>query len=85
MPDGSHRRRAGQGARVLLVANNFFPPVRGGSASVHANLVCCACNRVVVLAPSIDYGDGLLLTGWRKHDRRAPDRVPGITLLRTTT
>lgn len=83
MADKPSRRRAGQGAKVVLVANNF-PPVRGGSASVYANLARCAGGRVIVLAPSIDYGDGLPLIGWREHDRRAPYRVQRIPLLRTT-
>ena len=83
MPDGRLGRRAGQGAKVVLVANNF-PPVRGGSASVYANLARCAAGRMIVLAPSIDYGEGLPLIGWREHDRRAPYRVQRIPLLRTT-
>ena len=83
MPDGPPNQRAGQGSKVVLVANNF-PPVRGGSASVYANLARCAGGRVIVLAPSIDYSDGLPLIGWREHDRRAPYRVQRIPLLRTT-
>ena len=69
--------------RVLLLANNF-PPVRGGSASVYANLARCAAGRVVVMAPWIDYTDGLPLIGWREHDRTAPYPVLRLPLLRTT-
>lgn len=71
------------GARVLLVANNF-PPVRGGSASVYANLARCAPDEVLVVAPSVDYTDGLPLIGWREHDRSASYRVLRLPLLRTT-
>lgn len=68
---------------VLLIANNF-PPVRGGSASVYANLARCAAGRVSVLAPQINYADGLPIIGWREHDRQMPYRVLRIPLLRTT-
>jgi len=71
------------GGRVLLLANNF-PPVRGGSASVYANLARCAAGRVAVLAASSDYTDGLPLIGWREHDRGAPYPVMRLPLLRTT-
>jgi phosphatidylinositol alpha-1,6-mannosyltransferase len=69
--------------RVLLVANNF-PPVRGGSAVVYANLATSAPQRIIVLAPRFGYTDGLPIIGWREHDRRAPYRVIRLRLLRTT-
>ncbi len=83
MLDGSPEGQVRQKAKVVLVANNF-PPVRGGSASVYANLARCAAGRIIVLAPRIDYGDGLPLIGWREHDRRARYRVQRLSLLRTT-
>jgi phosphatidylinositol alpha-1,6-mannosyltransferase len=70
-------------ASVLLIASNF-PPVRGGSAVVYANLARYAALGVVVLAPRISYADGLPLIGWREHDRRAHFRVVRLPLLRTT-
>jgi len=70
-------------APVLLIANNF-PPVRGGSASVYANLARCAQGQVMVLAPQINYGTGLPLRGWREYDRQAGFRVLRLPLLRTT-
>jgi phosphatidylinositol alpha-1,6-mannosyltransferase len=70
-------------ASILLIANNF-PPVRGGSAAVYANLAHHSPVRIVVLAPRISYADGLPLIGWREHDRRAPFRVVRLPLLRTT-
>ena len=79
---GALRQPAG-GGRILLVANNF-PPVRGGSASVYANLARCAAGQVAVLAASIDYTDGLPFIGWREHDRGAPYPVMRLPLLRTT-
>lgn len=79
---GALGQKAG-GGRVLLLANNF-PPVRGGSASVYANLARCAAGRVAVLAASSDYTDGLPLIGWREHDRGAPYPVMRLPLLRTT-
>lgn len=68
--------------RVLLVANNF-PPVRGGSAAVYANLARCAGEQVVVVAPRNSYLDGLPAIGWREHDRGKPYRTIRLTLLRT--
>ena len=68
--------------KILLVTNNF-PPVRGGSASVYANLARCAPERIVVVAPTTDYTDGLPIIGWREHDRHAPYRVVRLPLLRT--
>ena len=68
---------------VLFVTNNF-PPVRGGSASVYANLARCAAGRIIVVAPSIDYTDGLPIIGWREHDRHAPYPIRRLPLLRTT-
>ena len=70
------------GADVLLIANNF-PPVRGGSAAVYANLARCAASRITVLAPRISYADGLPLLGWREYDRGAAFRVSRLSLLRT--
>ena len=67
---------------VLLVANNF-PPVRGGSAVVYANLARCAAGRIIVLAPRVGYTDGLPVIGWREHDRHANYRVIRVPLLRT--
>jgi len=67
---------------VVLVTNNF-PPVRGGSAVVYANLARCAGGRIVVVAPRIGYADGLPFIGWREHDRHAPYRVIRLPLLRT--
>jgi phosphatidylinositol alpha-1,6-mannosyltransferase len=69
-------------ARVLLVANNF-PPVRGGSAVVYANLARWAQDRLIVVAPFISYSLGMPLIGWREHDRRQPYRVIRLPLLRT--
>ncbi len=68
--------------RVLLVANNF-PPVRGGSAVVYANLARCAGERMVVVAPRNSYLDGLPAIGWREHDRGKPYRTIRLPLLRT--
>jgi phosphatidylinositol alpha-1,6-mannosyltransferase len=70
-------------AQILLIANNF-PPVRGGSAVVYANLARCAPDRIIVIAPRISYVDGLPIIGWREHDRLAPYRVIRLPLLRTT-
>ncbi len=70
------------GGKLLLIANNF-PPVRGGSAVVYENLARYAGGRIVVLAPRVNYVDGLPLIGWREHDRLAPYRVVRLPLLRT--
>ncbi len=70
------------GADVLLIANNF-PPVRGGSAVVYTSLAHHGAGRIMVLAPQINYADGLPLIGWREHDRRAPYQVVRLPLLRT--
>lgn len=78
---GALGRNAGCG-RVLLLANNF-PPVRGGSASVYANLARCSAGEVAVLAASSDYTDGLPFIGWREHDRGAPYPVMRLPLMRT--
>jgi phosphatidylinositol alpha-1,6-mannosyltransferase len=69
-------------ADIVLVASNF-PPVRGGSASVYAELARCANGRVKVLAPKVNYVDGLPIIGWREYDRQAPFRIQRIPLLRT--
>ncbi len=69
-------------AKVLLVVNNF-PPVRGGSAVVYDNLARHAAGRIMVLAPRINYTDGLPLIGWREHDREAPFPIRRLDLLRT--
>lgn len=69
-------------SNILIVTSNF-PPVRGGSASVYANLASKLRGSVIVLAPMLDYGDGLPLIGWREHDRDAPYEVARIRLLRT--
>lgn len=69
-------------ATVLLVVNNF-PPVRGGSAVVYDNLARYSNQRVIVLAPRLNYIDGLPLVGWREHDRQVPYRVVRLPLLRT--
>jgi phosphatidylinositol alpha-1,6-mannosyltransferase len=69
-------------AKVLLIANNF-PPIRGGSAVVYDNLARYAADRIVVVAPQINYNDGLPLIGWREHDRTAAYRVIRLPLLRT--
>jgi len=68
--------------RVLLIVNNF-PPVRGGSAVVYDNLARHAHRRVVVLAPKLNYIDGLPIIGWREHDRHSPYRIVRLPLLRT--
>ncbi len=65
-----------------MIANNF-PPVRGGSAVVYDNLARNAGGRILVLAPKINYKDGLPLIGWREHDRHAPYRIIRLPLLRT--
>jgi phosphatidyl-myo-inositol dimannoside synthase len=68
--------------KVLLIANNF-PPIHGGSAVVYDNLARYSGGRIVVLAPHINYADGLPMIGWREHDRRAPYRTVRLPLLRT--
>ena len=68
--------------RILLITNNL-PPVRGGSGIVYDNLARHAGGRIVVLAPRVSYQDGLVLIGWREHDRLAPYRVIRLDLLRT--
>ena len=68
--------------QVLLVANNF-PPIRGGSAAVYDSLARHSGGRVTVLAPRINYADGLPIIGWREHDRRAPYPIMRLDLLRT--
>jgi phosphatidylinositol alpha-1,6-mannosyltransferase len=68
--------------RIAIVANNF-PPIRGGSAVVYANLARCASGRIEIIAPTRDYTNGLPIIGWREHDRRAPYRVKRLPLLRT--
>jgi phosphatidyl-myo-inositol dimannoside synthase len=70
-------------AKVLLITNNF-PPGRGGSGAVYANLARCAGEQVLILAPRISYVDGLPLIGWREYDRCAPFPVVRLALLRTT-
>jgi phosphatidylinositol alpha-1,6-mannosyltransferase len=67
---------------ILLVANNF-PPTRGGSAVVYANLARHLGPKIIVMAPKSSYSDGLPLIGWREHDRRAPYRMLRLPLLRT--
>ena len=67
---------------ILLIASNF-PPVRGGSAVVYDNLARNADRRIIVLAPKINYRDGLPIIGWREHDRHAPYRIIRLPLLRT--
>ena len=67
---------------ILLIASNF-PPVRGGSAVVYDSLARNAGGRIVVLAPKINYRDGLPIIGWREHDRHAPYRIIRLPLLRT--
>ncbi len=69
-------------SRILLVANNF-PPTRGGSAVVYANLAHHLAGRVVVVAAKSSYSDGLAQIGWREHDRRARYQVRRLPLLRT--
>jgi phosphatidylinositol alpha-1,6-mannosyltransferase len=68
--------------KILLIANNF-PPVRGGSAAVYSNVALAARGRVAVLAPRINYVQGLPLIGWREHDRLAPYAITRLALLRT--
>jgi phosphatidyl-myo-inositol dimannoside synthase len=68
--------------RILLVTNNL-PPVRGGSAIVYDNLARHAAGRIVVIAPKVNYLDGLPLIAWREHDRLAPYQVIRLDLLRT--
>ena len=67
---------------ILLIASNF-PPVRGGSAVVYDNLARNADERIIVIAPTINYRDGLPIIGWREHDRHAPYRIVRLPLLRT--
>ncbi len=69
--------------KILLIANNF-PPVRGGSAVVYANLARCAAGQLIVVAPYINYADGLPIIGWREHDRHQSYRIVRLPLLRTT-
>ncbi len=68
--------------RCLVVANTF-PPVHGGSAIVYDSLARFGGGRVSVLAPQIDYRDGLPIQGWREFDQGAPFKVHRIRLLRT--
>ncbi|MBW4092020.1 MAG: glycosyltransferase family 4 protein [Proteobacteria bacterium] len=68
--------------RVLLVANNF-PPVRGGSAVVYDTIARYGDGRVIVLAATHSYADGLPLIGWREHDRQAAYPIRRLRLLRT--
>ena len=68
--------------RILLVTNNL-PPVRGGSAIVYDNLARHADGGIVVIAPKLNYLDGLPLIAWREHDRMAPYPVIRLDLLRT--
>ena len=68
--------------KILLLANNF-PPTRGGSAVVYANLAQHMGAQVIVLAPRSSYTDGLPSIGWREHDRRAAYQVRRLELLRT--
>ena len=68
-------------AGVLLVTNNF-PPSRGGSGVVYANIARCTGGQVAILAPERNYADGLPLIGWREHDRLAPFPVKRLRLLR---
>jgi phosphatidylinositol alpha-1,6-mannosyltransferase len=75
-------KRGARPRRILLITNNL-PPVRGGSGIVYDNLARHAGGRIVVLAPRVNYQDGLVLIGWREHDRQAPYRVIRRTLLRT--
>jgi phosphatidyl-myo-inositol dimannoside synthase len=73
-------RPAGQ--RIVLVTNNL-PPVRGGSAIVYDNLARHADGAIAVIAPKLNYLDGLPLIAWREHDRMAPYPVIRLDLLRT--
>jgi phosphatidylinositol alpha-1,6-mannosyltransferase len=89
MPDAGWSRAARLSARalaparrILLVTNNL-PPVRGGSPIVYDNLARHAGGRIVVVAPKLNYMDGLPLIAWREHDRLAPYRVIRLGLLRT--
>lgn len=68
-------------AKILLVASNF-PPVRGGSASVYSSIVQNSSGLISVLAPTIDYVDGLPLIGWREHDMHFGSTVSRIPLIR---
>jgi phosphatidylinositol alpha-1,6-mannosyltransferase len=70
-------------ARPILLVTNNLPPVLGGSAIVYDNLARHAGGRVVVIAPTLNYLDGLPLIGWREHDRQAPYPVKRLRLLRT--
>jgi len=70
-------------SKILLVTSNF-PPTRGGSASVYANLARHLGSKLIILAPTRDYADGLKLIGWREHDRRANYVTSRLPLLRTT-
>ena len=78
----SRRERGRVRDRVVLVASNF-PPVRGGSAAVYANLARCAAGRMIVVAARLGYDAGLPLIGWREHDRDQPYPVLRLRLLRT--
>ena len=73
-----------RGTTRAVLASSNFPPVRGGSASVYANLAAQSGGRVLVLAAQTDYTDGLALTGWREHDMHAPYEVLRLPLIRTT-
>ncbi len=67
---------------ILLIANNF-PPQRGGSAVVYDSLARHSNGRIIVMAASRAYLDGLPIIGWREHDRRARYRIIRLGLLRT--
>jgi phosphatidylinositol alpha-1,6-mannosyltransferase len=68
--------------KVILIANNF-PPIRGGSAVVYDNLAKYSGGRIIVIAPQVNYTDGLPIIGWREHDRMASYRVIRLRQLRT--
>lgn len=70
-------------ANTILLLTNNFPPIRGGSAVVYDSLARHLHGRLVVVAPSVSYVDGLPLIGWREHDRQAPYRVVRLPFLRT--
>ncbi len=71
-----------QNRRVALVTSNF-PPGHGGSAEVYRNLAWHAGERVVVVAPRVDYVTLRPITGCEIHDRSAPYQVVRVPLLRS--
>lgn len=68
--------------KILIVTSNF-PPIRGGSASVYANLAAQLKSRTIVLAPKLDYRDELPHVGWREYDLLSGGHIVRLPLIRS--